>query len=193
MNGLYINTSADLYIKMYPVIEVIGEDVTKYNWLVSEVGPWDSIFPKYSEKSDRHENEAYHFISGEQLKKALYDNRMQVMNYGALAAFEKDIKLESILEGGLLKADFYDELWTNPVRMQNEKSKIEIVAVDGTKLQVKSADDGLLDRFEAAYPNAVDLEKYNEGVMRKQAGAPGSKSADAGKGKGGFFSKIFGK
>ena len=193
MNGLYINTSADLFIKMYPVIEILGEDVKEYNWLVSEVGPWDSIFPKYSEKSDRYENEAYHFISGEELKKALYDNRMQVMNYASLSAFDKDVTIEQILEGGIPKADFNDELWTNPVRMQNEKSKIEIIAVDGMKLQVKCCDDKILDRFTDAYPNAVDLEKYNEGVMRKMDKKPGKVAPEDNNSKGGFFSRLFGK
>lgn len=193
MNGLYINTSSDLFIKMYPVFETVGDDALNYNWLVSEAGPWDSILTKYSQKSVALDGEAYHFLSGEELKKALYDNRMQVMNYGALAAFAKDLPLEQVLQGGILKADFYDELWTNPVRMQNENSVIEIVAVDGTKIQIKSDDEALLDRFAKAYPNAVDLEKYNEGVMRKAAGNKGGASASGdSESKGGFFARLFG-
>ena len=192
MNGLYINTSADLFIKMYPIIDLLGDDVKSYNWLVSEVGPWDAVFVKYSIKSDRYENETYHFISGDELRKALYDNRMQVMNYATLSAFDKDINIEQILEGGIPKADFNDDLWTNPVRMQNERSVIEIIAVDGTKLQIKSQDDKILDRYADAYPNAVDLARYNEGVMRKTGNKGGNSQADKAEGKGGFFSRLFG-
>lgn len=188
MNGLYINTANDLYIKMHPFFEALGEDADKYNWLVSEAGPWDSVFVKCALKSDRYENEAYHFIEGAALRKAIADNRMQVMNWGIFCAFPKDMKIEDILTKGYPKADFNDELWTNPVRMQNEASVIEIAAVEGTKIQIKCDDEAILEKITKAYPNAYDLSKYNESVMRKAAPKAKSNPATG----SGFFARLFG-
>ena len=188
MNGLYINTANDLYIKMHPFFEALGEEADKYNWLVSEAGPWDAILAKSSIKSDRHENEAYHFIEGAALRKAIADNRMQVMNWGMFSAFPKDVKLETVLEKSFPRADFNDELWTNPVSMQNELSVIEVAAVEGTKIQIKSDDVNVLSRITNAYPNAYDLSKYNESVMRKAAPKAKSNPATG----SGFFSRLFG-
>lgn len=188
MNGLYINTANDLFIKMHPFFEALGENADKYNWLVSEAGPWDAIFAKGSLKSDRFENEAYHFIEGAALRKAIADNRMQVMNWGMFCAFPKELKIDDILSAGFPKADFNDELWSNPVKMQNPKSVLEIAAVEGTKIQIKTDDENVLSKITAAYPNAYDLSKYNESVMRKAT--PKAKSNPA-SGQG-FFSRLFG-
>ena len=188
MNGLYINTSNDLYIKMHPFFEALGEEADKYNWLVPEAGPWDPIFVRYALKSHRYENEAYHFMEGAALRKAIADNRMQVMNWGMFSAYPKELKSEDILETGFPRADFNDELWTNPVRMQNTKSVIEIAAVEGTKIQIKCDDENILSKICSAYPEASDLSRYNESVMRKSA--PKAKSNPA-SGQG-FFSRLFG-
>ena len=190
MNGLYINTSNDLFIKMHPFFEALGEEADKYDWLVSEAGPWDSIFMKVSAKSDRYENEAYHFMDGASLRKAIADNRMQVMNWGMFCAFPKGTKIDDVLSQGFPRADFNDELWSNPVRMQNAASVIEIAAVEGTKIQIKCDDEEVLARISKAYPDAYDLSKYNESVMRKTTDTNNKAASGTGKG---FLSRLFGK
>lgn len=188
MNGLYINTSDDLFIKMHPFFDALGETADSYNWLVSEAGPWDAIFSKCSIITESFDGETYHFIEGSALRKAIADNRIQVMNWGMFCAFPKEKEIKDILDAGFPKADFNSELWTNPVRMQNELSVIEIAALEGTKIQIKSESEEVLAKISGCYKNAYDLEKYNESVMRKEA--PKAKNATSSG--AGFFSRLFG-
>ncbi|MCL2874262.1 MAG: hypothetical protein FWE29_04940 [Defluviitaleaceae bacterium] len=154
MKGLIIEKlKTNYFTNLKEVMSVLGEDIKKYNWLLTEYFFTCEYLPKIPIGAD------YAWVTGEELMEILkkYD---PIFVWCVASVFDKSVKLEDALIHPLPFADGYTGFWKLPVSIQNPLAEIEIVPWDSSLLLVISRSNEVVQKYADEYPDATDLEKY---------------------------------
>ena len=156
MKGLILNKGEDGYSYFKNIFCEINEMSKKYNWLIS----YPECYPKSKELQEKM-NEDYIWISGLELENMLSLDNFQWI-WGVFSGFPKNILLEDILKYQLPYAEGYTGFWKNPIILQHPLADIELVAWDSSCTLFVSKDESVIEKILMLYPQAEDLETYNE-------------------------------
>jgi len=156
MYGLLIEKMKSGYFtNLKEVLDVLGNNVKNYNWLLSYYDC--SIYP--SEKIPFAE--LFVWLSGNELANILEEHEIPFI-WGVLTSYEKGISLNEVMQYPLPYADGYEGFWKPEVTMQNPLAEIEIVPWDSSVLLIISKSKGIICKFAEEYPDSIDLAKNNE-------------------------------
>jgi|GEM_PF-1457154 len=154
MHGLIIENAETLnlmYLK--EVFAVIGDNVEKYNWMMSN-------YEIHSRSADSFRSAEYTWFNDENsITKACNEN--PYFYWGVATAYCKQILLDDVLKYELPYADCNRGFWSPDISMQNPLSDIEIVFWHGNLLLVFSKQKSIIEKFVKKYPQSLELVQYN--------------------------------
>ena len=97
-------------------------------------------------------------MNGEELEKISHDVHQWI--WGVFSAFETDVTEEEAVSTPIPYSDMNEELWKLPLKMQNPRSKVEIVAFDCSFCMIYTTEKLIYDKFREAFPLSEDLEEH---------------------------------
>lgn len=144
------------YTYLLKVINSIGGRDLKCNWLITDI----EVCPDSDEKAlinNLFKQNNYLILSNNQFIAILEKNDFQWI-WGVFSAIPEKYSTPEILKYELPFAeDNYDIYKDNPI-IQHPLADIEIVAFDGSMVQITSRDNQIAELFRKTYPEAS--EKY---------------------------------
>lgn len=153
MRGAILQKEKMFYTYMDKVFTAINNIQLNYNWLITNYEcncyPDETILY----------NKDYVWISGEELTKIVYSNKIQFI-WGAFSAFDKSILQDNVLKYPLPYSDSPD-FWIKDFKIQHPLAEIEIVPWDSGLVLLISNNDEIVDTFLKKCPLAEDLSEYN--------------------------------
>lgn len=131
------------YTNMLKVINSIGGNSLRYNWLISDIETNDDIYFK----------EEYVILSTDDLLKLLNENTNLQWIWGCFSAIPEYYSKEDILK---YEIPFINNrlIYDNIGIIQHPLAEIEIDAVDSTFVQLISKDDKIAELFKKSFPLA---------------------------------------
>ena len=145
-----------------PILSILNGIHKEYNWLITNYDCF-SVDEKHEiyVKTLKANGEPI-WITGEELDILVTSDEELYWIWGVLSAFEKEVLKDEVLKYDEPWADGYTGFWKNPVSMQHPLAEIEIVPWDGLKTLFISKDDKYMLLLKEKFPEAQDLEEYNE-------------------------------
>lgn len=166
--GAILQKGESSFTDLYKILEKMGGFHREYNWLVSDhvCTTWNDDVHELLQQdklpgllsASEGRNTWYNWMSGEELEKASY--YVIQWFWGVFSAFDTDVTEEEAVSTPIPYSDMNEELWKLPLRMQNPRSKVEIVAFDCSCCIIYTTDKAIYDRFREVYPLAEDLEEH---------------------------------
>lgn len=156
MKSAILDKGEKYYTYMDKIFHAIGNEQTKYNWLITDC----VCYPRNKEFDELFSQE-YIWISGDHLTEIIHKEDFQFI-WGVFSGFFKDITIEEILKYNLPFSDGNKEFWHDNVKIQHPLANIEIVAWDSSLTLFISQDDELVHRFRHSFPLSEDLAAQNK-------------------------------
>ena len=166
--GAILQKGENIFTDLYKIFEKMGGFHREYNWLVSDhvCTTWNSDVEILLQQdklpgmlsASCGRNTWYNWMSGEELEKAAHD--VIQWFWGVFSAFDPDVTEKEAVSAPIPYSDMNEKLWKLPLRMQNPKSKVEIVAFDCSFCMIYTTEKEIYDRFREAYPLSEDLTEH---------------------------------
>ncbi len=153
MKGAVLLKGENCYVKLGEFFLKMNNFQKEYNWFITDV----ECYPENKKYRQLLSNE-YCFLTGEQLSQMIKKEDFQWI-WGVFSGFDKNIKLDNILNYNLPYADGNENLWKT-VNLQHPLANIEIVAWDSCLMLIKSVNTNIIDHFFDKFELAEDLSKY---------------------------------
>ena len=160
MYGRILTGGGRFYTYLGPLFAAIGQRQEQYNWLITD---FEGGFPleERVRLNRRNLRERYAWIDGGTLTRLAGQGNAQ-WSWGVFSGFDRSVTLKQALEYDLPWADGNPGFWKNPVSIQHPLAQMEIVAWDNACTILISRDQKAVCEFAAAFPDSMDLERYNE-------------------------------
>lgn len=160
MYGRILIGGGRCYTFLPPLFAAIRQAQRRYNWLITD---FEGGFPlqECSRLNRLNLRERYAWLTGEELM-GLAERENCQWSWGVFSGFDPSVTVEQALAHDLPYADGNPGFWKNPVAIQHPLAELELVAWDNACTLVISRDRGIVRDFEAAFPDSIDLERYNE-------------------------------
>jgi hypothetical protein len=128
-------------------------------------GDKNAIMPKLLRGS------ASKWITGSCLNQLVEQNQIQFI-WAVLSGFDQDVSLDLTHLEVTPYADGNPMFWAEHPMIQHTLASVEIVCYDSSLTLLLSKDMNLSQRFRAFFPEAVDLNEYNQ-TQRKRHSSEG--------------------
>ncbi len=160
MYGRILTGGGRFYTYLGPLFAAIGQRQEQYNWLITD---FEGGFPleERVRLNRRNLRERHAWIDGGTLTRLAGQGNTQ-WSWGVFSGFDRSVTLKQALEYDLPWADGNPGFWKNPVSVQHPLAQMEIVAWDNASTILISRDQKAVCEFAAAFPDSMDLERYNE-------------------------------
>jgi hypothetical protein len=129
-----------------------------------------------SRENPRRRSTTYEFpeviwVSGKRLTEIIGGFNLQFI-WGVLSGFEPHVDIDPNSLEAHPFADGNPEFWRTGVGIQHPRASVEIICWDSSCILLLSKDADLSRRFRQFFPEARDLDTYNQsrGVSRPQIG-----------------------
>lgn len=147
------------FTDMRMVFEAIGGRQTEFNWLITDLeygwlNPPDGEAPPFS-------TPAPHWLTGEALTTLIARYELQFV-WGVLSGFSRNVTLDP---GSLAVEPYADGnpgFWEPHPQIQHPLAEIEIVCWDSSATLLLCRDSSISESFRSYFPEAVDLDRYNQ-------------------------------
>lgn len=153
MKGAVLLKGENCYVKLGEFFFKMNNFQKEYNWFITDA----ECYPENKKYRQLLSNK-YCFLTGEQLSQMIKKEDFQWI-WGVFSGFDKNIKLDKILNYNLPYADGNENLWKT-FNTQHPLANIEIVAWDSSLMLIKSNDANIINRFFDKFELAEDLSKY---------------------------------
>jgi len=148
------------YTDVAHIFGVLGYRAQTLNWLITDTNysrlECENFPPELSDDSWTPV-----WISGMRLLQILQECEIQ-FNWGVLSGFQPDIVLDLTRLAVYPYADCNRLLWTTAAAIQHPQAVVEIVCWDSALTLFLSKDPDLSRNFQAAFPEAMDLDSYKQ-------------------------------
>lgn len=156
MKGAIIEKGEPYFTNIKNIFDSLGNIQRNYNWLITDY----ECYPQNEEYKILF-SEPYIFIDGIKLSEIVFHENFQWI-WGVLSGFKKSISINDILKYPLPVADGNENIWKNPINIQNPLADIEIIAWDSRATVLFSRNDWVVEKFKNSYSMAVDMYRYND-------------------------------
>ena len=139
------------------VFEAFGGRERDFNWLLTDV-ELNQYPPGISPDIGR---ESAQWLGGPELREIVNTYDVQFI-WGVLSGFGPRVVIDPAALEVYPFADGNKSLWVRGARIQHPLADVEIVCWDSSATLLLSRDDDVTRRFRTFFPEAVDLDEYNE-------------------------------
>jgi hypothetical protein len=129
-----------------------------FNWMITELEL--NVYPPALQYLGGREQPRW--FTGTELTQIVDQYELQFV-WGVLSAFEPGVNLDLTSVKPYPCADGNADLWRPGVHVQHPLAQLEIVCFDSSCTLVLTHDDALTRRIREYFPEAQDLDVYNEG------------------------------
>lgn len=125
----------------------------EFNWLITNLDC--NVFPTGLRPKQPI------WLSGQELTKLVEQQDIQFI-WGVLSGFPRDVTLDLNQLEFEPYADGNSALWQPNVAIQHPLAVVELICWDSSATLLLSQDDDLAQRFRKFFPEAIDLDLYNQ-------------------------------
>lgn len=153
MKGAILYKGENYYTKLGKIFCKMNNFERKYNWLITDI----ECYPENKEYLKLLSNR-YCFLTGIQLSEMIKNEDFQWI-WGVFSGFNKNIKLDEILQYNMPYANENEDLWKT-LNIQHPLAVIEIIAWDSSLTIIKSCNNSIVDCFLNKFELSENLTKY---------------------------------
>ncbi len=158
------------YTDLRLVFEAIGDRQRKFNWFVTDLdyvrlghtsdgpGPFDG--------PEGFVDRGPHWLEGGELTRIVQEHKLQFV-WAVLSGFRPGITFDRVLLEVEPFADGNRGFWVARPEIQNPLAEIEIICWDSTLTLLLCRDRSLSECFRRFFPEAADLDGYNQARLSK--------------------------
>ncbi|TCI22936.1 hypothetical protein EVJ33_04965 [Exiguobacterium sp. SL-10] len=156
-----MNTIIDRFTSIQQVIDSLGTQVTKYNWMLTDV---DGNIPDrhlhYFDDVREFEEGWVYWIKGEQLIQFVHMPDVYFI-WGVFSGFDSKQYITFEQLDVYPFADGNAELWIESPHIQHRAAVCELILWDSSHVLLLSKNSELTEQFRKAHPDWRSLEEYN--------------------------------
>ncbi len=158
MSGLLLEHSRQMpyFTDLRLLFQALNNRQLEFNWLITDLTC--NFYPPELQPALYVPGNLW--FSGEELTRLVQQYEIQ-FEWGVLSGFPAHVVLD--LDGLEVEpyADGNGALWSAEARIQHPLAEVEIICWDSSAVLFRSQDMDLITRFQAFFPDAVDLDRYN--------------------------------
>lgn len=139
------------------VFKAFGGRQVEFNWLLTDLDC--NFYPPEFQLDLQPAHPIW--LSGEKLTR-LVDQYAIQFHWAVLSGFAPPISVDLNHLEVEPYADGNETLWVAGAKIQHPLAKVELVCWDGSATLLRSHDEDLTVRFRTFFPEAVDLDAYNQ-------------------------------
>ena len=141
------------YTDLRLVFQSFADRQQEFNWLITDLDC--SVFPA---DLDPHQP---HWLSGQELTRLVAQQEVQFI-WAVFSGFQPNVSIDLNHLELEPYADGNSTLWQPGVTIQHPRAVVELICWDSSATLLLSRDDDLTQRFRAFFPEAIDLDVYNQ-------------------------------
>ena len=145
------------YTDLRTVFKAFGGRQIEFNWLLTNIEC--NFHPDELQSALQSNHRAW--LSGETLTRLVEQHDIQFI-WGVLSGFTSDVILDPNHLEVVPYADGNRAFWASGVKIQHPLAVVELVCWDSSATLLLSRDADLTTRFRTFFPQAVDLDVYNQ-------------------------------
>ena len=152
-----------LHTDLRLVFEAFGGREGEFNWLLTDFELHPSYPPGIAPDIGRG---SARWLGGPELREIVNTYDVQFI-WGVLSGFRPHVVIDPAALEVYPFADGNESLWVRGAGIQHPLADVEIVCWDASATLLLSRDDDVTRRFRTFFPEAVDLDEYNDRKFKR--------------------------